>query len=100
LITQVASTVLPMFDAPAWLPRSIVVLLAIGVVPALVFAWVYEITPAGIKRESEVAQHESIAPHTGRRMDRAIIVVLMLALVVFATDRFVLAPRRGAAHDA
>ena len=30
LLTQVASTVLPMFGAPDWLPRSIVILLAIG----------------------------------------------------------------------
>src|SRR5262249_50407009 len=65
LITQVAGTLLPMFDAPNWLPRSIVVLLAIGFVPALVFAWVYEITPEGIRRESKVEQHESITPQTG-----------------------------------
>jgi hypothetical protein len=53
LIVQVSGTVLPMFAAPDWLPRSIVVLLAIGFVPSLVFAWVYEITPEGVKRESE-----------------------------------------------
>ena len=45
LITQVSSTVLPMFDAPVWLPRSVVILLAIGFVPALIFAWVFELTP-------------------------------------------------------
>jgi TolB-like protein len=100
LITQVAGTVLPMFDAPNWLPRSIVVLLAIGFVPALVFAWIYEITPEGVKRESEVGRHVSIAPQTARRMDRAIIIVLALALVVFAIDRFVIAPQREATHDA
>jgi len=92
--TQVVSTLLPVFEAPAWVLRVIVMLLAIGFVPALVFAWVYEITPEGVKRESEVERDESIMPQTGRRMDRAIIVVLALALVVFAVDRFVLAPRR------
>ncbi len=96
LLVQVSSTILPMFAAPDWLPRSIVVLVAIGFVPALVFAWVYEITPEGVKRESEIEQHESITPQTGRRMDRAIIVVLALAVVVFAVDRFVVAPRREA----
>jgi TolB-like protein/tetratricopeptide (TPR) repeat protein len=100
LIVQVSGTVLPMFAAPDWLPRSIVVLLAIGFVPALVFAWVYEITPEGVKRESEVERDESITPQTGRRMDRAIIAVLVLALAAFAVDRFVLAPRREVAHDA
>jgi TolB-like protein/Flp pilus assembly protein TadD len=100
LITQVAGTVLPMFDAPAWLPRSIVVLLAIAFLPALVFAWVYEITPEGVKRESDVEREDSVTPQTARRMDRAIIIVLALALAVFAIDRFVVEPRREAAHDA
>jgi TolB-like protein/Flp pilus assembly protein TadD len=96
LVTQVCSTVLPMFGAPEWLPRSIVILLAIGFVPALVFSWVFELTPEGLKREVEVESHASIAPQTGRRMDRAIIVVLLLALGYFAFDKFVLAPRREA----
>jgi TolB-like protein len=96
LITQVVSTLLPTFEAPAWVLRIIVLVLAIGFVPTLVFAWVYEITPEGIKRESEVERHESITPHTGRRMDRAIMVVLALVFVVYAIDRFVLLPRREA----
>jgi TolB-like protein/Flp pilus assembly protein TadD len=62
------------------------------------FAWIYEITPEGIKRESEVERHESITPQTGRRMDRAIIAVLGLALIAFAVDRFVFVPRREAAN--
>src|SRR5205085_4100757 len=44
LLTQVASTVLPMFGAPDWLPRTVVILLAIGFVPALIFSWVFEPT--------------------------------------------------------
>jgi len=97
LLTQVSSTVLPMFDAPAWLPRSIVVLLAIGFVPALIFAWVFELTPQGLKRDEEVKPEESIAPQTARRMDRLIIAMLALALAYFGFDKFVLAPRRDAA---
>ncbi len=50
LLTQVASTVLPMFGAPDWLPRSIVILLVIGFVPTLIFSWVFELTPQGLKR--------------------------------------------------
>src|SRR5205809_3631803 len=94
LLTQVASTVLPMFGAPDWLPRSIVSLLAIGFVPALIFSWVFELTPQGLKRDEEVPPEESIAPQTARRMDRTIIAVLVLALGYFVVDKFVLAPRR------
>jgi len=94
LVTQISSTVLPMFDAPAWLPRSVVILLAVGFVPMLIFSWVFELTPAGLKRDAEVKPEESIAPQTARRMDRAIIAVLICALVYFAVDKFMLAPRR------
>jgi serine/threonine-protein kinase len=94
LLTQVASTVLPMFGAPDWLPRSIVVLLAISFIPALIFSWVFELTPQGLKRDEDVPAEQSIAPQTGRRMDRMIIVVLLLALGYFAVDKFLLNPRR------
>lgn len=96
LIVQVSSTVLPMFDAPAWLPRSIVILLAIGFVPMLVFSWVFELTPDGIKRDADVPPGRSIAAETAQRMNRMIIAVLALALFYFGFDRFVLAPRREA----
>jgi TolB-like protein/Tfp pilus assembly protein PilF len=100
LIVQVAGTLLPMFGAPDWVPRSIVLVLAIGFLPALAFAWVFELTPEGIKRDADVPAAESIAPQTARRMDRLIIVVLALALGYFALDKFVLAPRREAAQVA
>jgi TolB-like protein/Tfp pilus assembly protein PilF len=97
LVVQVAGTVLPMFGAPEWLSRTIVVLLAIGFFPAVIFSWVFELTPQGLKRDQDVAPEKSIAPQTGRRMDRMIIVVLALALGYFAFDKFVLTPRREAA---
>jgi len=97
LVVQVAGTVLPMFGAPEWLPRTIVVLLAIGFVPAVIFSWVFELTPQGLKRDEDVAPEQSITPQTGRRMDRMIIVVLVLALGYFAFDKFALTPRREAA---
>jgi TolB-like protein/Tfp pilus assembly protein PilF len=96
LVVQVAGTILPMFGAPAWLPRSIVLLLALGFLPALAFAWAFELTPDGLKRDAEVAPEASIAPQTAQRMDRLIIAVLLLALGYFAVDKFVLAPGREA----
>src|SRR5437660_11504234 len=97
LLTQVASTVLPMFGAPDWLPRSIVMLLVIGFVPALIFSWVFELTPQGLKRDEDVPPEESIAPQTARRMNRMIIAVLVIALGYFVFDKFVLTPHREAA---
>ena len=100
LLTQVVGTVLPMFGAPEWLPRSIVILIALGFIPTLIFSWVFELTPEGIKRDAEVKPEESIAPQTARRMDRMIIAVMALALGYFAFDKFVLLPKREAAREA
>lgn len=97
LVTQVAGTVLPMFGAPAWIARSVVILLAIGFIPALLFAWVFELTPDGLKRDAEIEPEHSIAPHTARRMERMMLVLLAAALILFGFDKFVLAPKREAA---
>jgi len=95
LLTQVASTILPMFGAAEWLPRTVVTLLAIGFVPALIFSWIFELTPEGLKRDEDVPVEKSIAPQTARRMDRVIIAVLLLALGYFAVDKFLFTARRA-----
>src|SRR5438067_10220265 len=97
LITQVAGTVLPMFGAPDWLPRTVVILLAMGFLPTLIFSWIFEMTPEGLKRDEDVPIEQSTAPQTARRMNRMIIAVLVLALGYFVFDKFVLTPRREAA---
>src|SRR5262249_39717419 len=96
LFTQVATTLLPLFGVPEWLLRGVVLLLAIGFIPALIFSWAFELTPEGLKRDEELPPEHSIAPQTARRMDRIIIVVLVLALGYFAFDKFVLTPRHEA----
>jgi tetratricopeptide (TPR) repeat protein len=94
LIAQVATTILPHFKPLAWLVPIVLIVLAIGFVPALLFAWAFEITPEGLKREHQVRRDESIAHLTGKQLDRIIIVVLALALGYFAFDKFVLSPAR------
>jgi len=100
LLIQVAETIFPLFgfdDTPA---RIMVIVLAIGFFPALIFAWAFELTPEGIKRESEVDRSQSITPNTGKKLDRMIMVALVLALGYFAFDKFVLSPRWEAALEA
>jgi adenylate cyclase len=77
LIVQVAETVLPAFDVPGWVLRATIILLAIGFVPALVFAWVFELTPEGLKREAEVDRSHPSVDHTARKLDIAVIVLLL-----------------------
>jgi TolB-like protein/Tfp pilus assembly protein PilF len=95
LIVQVASTVFPAFELPGWALRGVIVVLAIGFVPAIALAWAFELTPEGLKRDADVPAGQSIAPQTARRMDRLLLVVMALALAYFAFDKFVLAPERA-----
>src|SRR5258706_3047447 len=78
LLAQVAVTLLPMFEAPAWVARIIVIVLALGLVPALVCSWVFEWTPQGWKRDEEVPHDNAFAPVTLRRVDRWIMLGLVL----------------------
>ena len=94
LLIQVAQTVFPAFGLGATTVRLVIVVLVIGLLPALIFAWAFEITPEGLKRESEVDRSQSITPQTGKKLDRVIMGVLALALGYFAVDKFVLAPQR------
>src|SRR5210317_1116653 len=78
LLIQVAETIFPLFgfdDTPA---RIVVIVLAIGFIPAVIFAWAFEMTPEGLKKEKDIDRSESIAPQTGRKLDRSIIVILVL----------------------
>src|SRR5438876_11875946 len=80
LTIQAASIFLPAFHAPQWAMQIVILILVVGFPIALVFSWAFEITPEGIKRESEVQADESITHHTGRK-----IVALTIVLAVIAT---------------
>ncbi len=88
LIIQIAETLLPIFHTPDWVLQALVVLLAIGFIPALVFSWVFELTPEGLKRDAEVTPEQSIASQTGQRMDRLIFAGLLALIAVIAADRY------------
>lgn len=92
---QVAGTVLPWFNVPPAILRGLVIALVLSFVPALAFAWVFELTPDGLRRDAEVLPDQSNAPRLARRMDRLIIIVLVGALAYFAVDKFVLTPQRA-----
>ena len=59
LSLQVADTLLPICQAPGWGMKVLVAVLAIGFIPALAFAWVFELTPSGIKRDEDVARRRN-----------------------------------------
>ena len=89
LLVQIATQVLPVFEAPTWTMRVVVVAVVLGFPLALVFAWFYELTPEGLKRENEVGRSQSVARSTGRKLDRCIIGVLAAAVVALLANQFV-----------
>jgi TolB-like protein/Flp pilus assembly protein TadD len=100
LLLQVADVVLGNIGAPAWLFQAILLVLVIGFPVALIFAWAFELTPEGLKKEKHVDRSQSISPVTDRRLDFIIIGVLVVALALFSIERFVLLPARTPAIDA
>lgn len=94
LVIQVVETTFPFYGVGDAAIRSIITLLAIGFIPTLIFAWVFEITPEGLKREVDVVRERSITRFTGKKLDRIILLLLALALGYFAVDKFIMDPAR------
>ena len=94
LLLQITETLLPVYGYGDAAIRLVVAALAIGFIPVVAFAWLFELTPDGLKLESEVDRTESITHLTGQKLDRVIIVVLALAIFFFAFDKFVVSDLR------
>jgi len=90
LAAQVLQLVIESFGAPDWVMKTVLVLMAVGLLFALFFAWAFELTPEGLKRESEVDRTQSITPQTGRKLNYTIFFVMLLAIAYFAYDNFML----------
>src|ERR1044071_3626545 len=95
LLIQVATQVFPFFEIPKWAVRLIILLLLIGLPVMLVFAWIFEITPEGLKRTAEVPHHESITHRTGRKLMALITAVAAIVAMLYAFQ--FLRPREPAA---
>ena len=95
LLLQVTDVGISILDLPGWAGRFVFLLLVIGFPLVMVFSWVYEITPEGIKREKEVPVDDSIVAETARKLNTAVIVLLLLALGGMIADRLIPEGRPG-----
>ncbi len=96
LLIEVADTTFPRFGIDDSAVRNVIVLLAIGFIPALVLSWFYELTSEGLKRDLATDGTNSSAPRTSKTADRIIVVMLLAAVGFLAIDNFVLDPARDA----
>jgi TolB-like protein/Tfp pilus assembly protein PilF len=99
LLAQVITQLGPVLNAPAWIARAFLIAVAVGFPFWIAFAWFYEWTPQGLKRESEIAADNSIARSTGRKLEKWIIAVLSVAVVLLLADKLVLRKDAGTALD-
>jgi TolB-like protein len=88
VLLQVGDILFGLLDVPGWGLRLVLGLLLLGFPLVLIFSWVYEMTPEGLKRESEIDRARSVAPETGRKIDRLIIIGLAIVVTVLLADRF------------
>jgi TolB-like protein/tetratricopeptide (TPR) repeat protein len=89
LLIQIADVILATFDASRWVMQTFVSLVILGFPIAVVLAYVYELTPAGLKRSDDVLRQASIRWLTGRRLDGAIISLLVVAVVFLVYENYV-----------
>ena len=99
LAIQVVETLFPLFGLSDATARAVVIILAIGFIPALILAWVFELTPEGLKRDRDADPTALGIVRMAKRFDRMILVLLVVALGYFAVDKFVLDPARDIARE-
>jgi len=93
LLIEVAGTLFPAFGIPDWGVRFIVIVFALGFLPALIISWAYEITPDGVKREKDMVRDASIAHITAKRLDWITFGLIVLVGAFVLADRFWLSSR-------
>jgi len=97
LIIQVVETVFPLFGFGNEPARIVVIVLGLGFILTLVISWVYELTPDGLKKETDIRRNQRFSRSSSNKLNFVIIGLLVMAVGFFAYDKFVLGPGRDAA---
>jgi len=88
LILQLTDVLIPILALPEWVGRLVFLILLVGFPLAMIFAWAFELTPEGLKKEKDVDRSKSVTHVTGRKLDFIIIGVLAAGLIFFAVDKY------------
>jgi len=90
VLAQVADLAFDNFGTPEWVGKTVLFILVLGFPLAIFFAWAFEMTPEGVKKETDVDRSQSITNQTGRKLNFLIIGVLVVAIGWLLVDKFVL----------
>lgn len=88
VIAQVSGLAADAFEAPAWIMQMILTILVIGFFPAIIFAWIFELSPEGLRRERDLVDKETVNRYTARKLNIAVLVLLVAAIALLLADRF------------
>lgn len=98
VLLQLTDVLSSLLSVPESVGSIVVMLLMLGFFPVLLFAWVYEMTPEGLKREKDIDRSASVTPVTGKKINTLIVVLLIIAIVGLVADRLI--PETSVATDA
>jgi TolB-like protein/Flp pilus assembly protein TadD len=98
LVAQVAEFAIETFGAPDWVLKIFVVFLMLGFPVAVVFAWAFEMTPEGLRKEKDVDRSQSITSQTAKKLNNTILVLMALAIVYLLFDKFSAPAQPGSDH--
>jgi TolB-like protein/Tfp pilus assembly protein PilF len=88
VLLQLTDVLGEILELPEWGGKLILLLLVVGFIPALILAWAFELTPEGVKRESEVDRSQSVAPRTGKKLNGVILVLMTIGISYLLIDKF------------
>ncbi len=88
LLVQVADVLLDLVGASDVVLRALAVLLGLGLIPTVIFAWVYEMTPEGVRKASEIDTDQSITQHTGKKLEVVTIFLVVAAVAFVIVERY------------
>ena len=89
LLLQIVDVLVPILDLPGWVGKLVFLVIVIGVIPVLIFSWAYEMTPEGLKPESEVDHDQATTLQTAKKLDRVTIILLLIVAGIIMIDRFI-----------
>ncbi len=89
LLLQIVDVLVPILDLPGWVGKLVFLVIVIGVIPVLIFSWAYEMTPEGLKPESEVDHDQATTLQTAKKLDRVTIILLLIVTGIIMIDRFI-----------
>ena len=89
VVLQIVDLVLDNSEAPGWVMDVFMLVVILGFIASLIIAWAYEVTPDGIKRESEVDRDSSLTHETGKKLNYITLGAVGVLIALFAADRFV-----------